>query len=35
MYFPEELCTKVTGKPLSPEPFLRYIEEKYTSVYKL
>jgi carboxypeptidase Taq len=35
MYFPEELCKKVTGKPLSPDPFLRYIEEKYASVYKL
>lgn len=35
MYFPEELCRKVTGKELSPKPFLRYIEEKYTTVYRL
>lgn len=35
MYFPEELCEKVTGAKLSPEPFLRYIQEKYSTVYRL
>ncbi|MCS7217098.1 MAG: carboxypeptidase M32 [Candidatus Bipolaricaulota bacterium] len=35
MYFPEELCQKVTGEKLSPEPFLRYLREKYALVYRL
>jgi carboxypeptidase Taq len=35
MYFPGELCEKVTGKKLSPEPFLQYIQEKYSAVYGL
>lgn len=35
MYFPEELCEKVTGEKLSAEPFLRYIQEKYAQVYRL
>lgn len=35
MYFPEELCEKVTGKNPSPAPFLRYLEEKYAAVYRL
>lgn len=35
MYFPAELCQKVTGQKLSPEPFLRYIRAKYSAVYRL
>lgn len=35
MYFPEELCVKVTGAKLSPDPFLRYLREKYSTVYRL
>ncbi|MGC9018634.1 MAG: carboxypeptidase M32 [Candidatus Bipolaricaulaceae bacterium] len=35
MYFPEELCEKVTGEKLSAEPFLRYLREKYAQVYRL
>lgn len=29
------LCEKVTGKPLSPQYFQEYLEEKYSSIYKL
>jgi len=35
MYFPAELCEKVTGAKLSSEPFLRYIRKKYSLVYQL
>ena len=31
----EELVQKVTGHPLSAEPFLQYIETKYTEIYNL
>ncbi len=34
-YFPEELCQRVTGEPLSAKPFLRYLQEKYALVYRL
>ena len=32
---PERLAERVTGTGLSPEPFLRYIEEKYAHLYHL
>jgi carboxypeptidase Taq len=32
---PPELLQKVTGKSLSADPFLNYIEEKYTNVYSI
>ncbi|MFN3346978.1 MAG: carboxypeptidase M32, partial [Candidatus Bipolaricaulaceae bacterium] len=35
MYAPEELCQRVTGENLSPAAFLRYLEEKYSQVYRL
>ncbi len=30
---PEELCRRATGAPLSPEPFLSYLEAKLRAVY--
>jgi len=35
MYQPAELIKIVTGKPLSHEPFIRYVKEKYSKVYGL
>ncbi|MCX7750249.1 MAG: carboxypeptidase M32 [Candidatus Bipolaricaulota bacterium] len=35
VYLPEELCRRVTGEGLSPEPFLRYVRRKYGEVYGL
>jgi carboxypeptidase Taq len=32
---PSQLIVKATGKELSAEPFLRYIEKKYTELYEL
>ncbi|MDR2211430.1 MAG: carboxypeptidase M32 [Spirochaetaceae bacterium] len=32
---PSRLLLKITGKELSAEPFLRYIERKYTELYEL
>lgn len=34
-YTPEELCQKVTGKPLSEVPFVDYLKKKYTKLYHL
>jgi carboxypeptidase Taq len=34
-YDPQELVVRVTGSPIDPEPYLRYLEEKYTSVYEI
>ena len=33
MYQPQELVTRITGGPIDPEPYLRYLEGKYTAVY--
>jgi carboxypeptidase Taq len=35
LYFPKELCEKVTGEELNPKYFLQYIKEKYTKLYKI
>jgi len=35
MYTPQELVQKVTGKPLSEEPFVRYLEHKFGALYHL
>jgi len=35
MYEPAELIKLITGEPLSHEPFVRYIKEKYSKVYGL
>ena len=32
-YLPGELCARVTGKPLSSEPFLRYLSDKLLPLY--
>lgn len=34
-YIPEDLCKKVTGKPLSEKPFISYLEQKYKGIYHL
>jgi carboxypeptidase Taq len=34
-YLPEELCRRVTGKPLSAEPLLRHLEGKLLPLYGL
>lgn len=34
-YPPSELIVRATGKPLSPEPFIRYATEKFTKIYDL
>jgi carboxypeptidase Taq len=35
MFTPEHLCQRITGAPLDPEPFLRYVEQKYAEIYGL
>jgi carboxypeptidase Taq len=35
MFTPDHLVQRVTGKSLSPEPFLTYLERKYGELYKL
>ena len=35
IYTPEELVKKVTGEEISTKYFLRYLEEKYKSIYKI
>ena len=32
---PDELLTAVTGSPLSPKPFLKYLRDKYAKLYEL
>jgi len=34
-YDPSELIERATGKPPSPEPFLNYVEQKYSELYGL
>ncbi len=34
-YPPKELMQKVTGKPLSEQPYIDYLEEKYRSLYNI
>lgn len=34
-YRAAELVKKVTGKPLSPDPYLSYLKAKYSEIYKL
>jgi carboxypeptidase Taq len=33
LYEPAELIKKITGKKLDAEPYLEYLEEKYSSLY--
>ena len=35
LYRPADLLMHVTGKAPDPEPFLNYIEEKFTRLYQL
>ena len=35
IYEPHELIDRITGGPLSPEPFLTYVTEKYSEIYRL
>jgi carboxypeptidase Taq len=35
MFTAEHLMQRVTGRPLSPEPFLVYLEKKYGELYAL
>lgn len=35
LYIPEDLCKKVTGKPLTEKPYLSYLERKYLPLYHL
>jgi len=35
MFTAEHLMQRVTGGPLSPEPFLKYLEKKYGELYRL
>ena len=34
-YEPQELVQKVTGSKISPEPYIRYLEDKFGSIYGL
>ncbi|MBK8100486.1 MAG: carboxypeptidase M32 [Planctomycetes bacterium] len=34
-YPPAELCVRATGSPLSAEPFLAYLDRKFTAVYQV
>jgi carboxypeptidase Taq len=34
-YLPGELCERVTGKPLSEEPYIKYLTQKYKKLYHL
>lgn len=34
-YDPEDLIKAISGKPLSPDPFMNYLEKKYKEIYKL
>ncbi|MFO0770132.1 MAG: carboxypeptidase M32 [Nitrospiraceae bacterium] len=35
MFTPTHLCQRITGTSLDPEPFLRYVERKYSELYRL
>ncbi len=34
-YTAEDLCTQLTGRPLSPEPFLEYAARKFEDIYRM
>jgi carboxypeptidase Taq len=34
-YSPAELCERVTGQPLSPEPLMRHLSAKFRPLYGL
>ncbi len=35
LYWPKEICQKVTGEDLNPKYFLNYIKDKYSQIYNL
>jgi carboxypeptidase Taq len=35
LYTPQELVVRVTGEPLNPQHFIRYLKTKYAALYKL
>lgn len=34
-YEPQELCRKITGSPIDPQPYIRYLQKKFSAVYGL
>ncbi len=34
-YEPQELVKRVTGSPINPEPYVRYLKSKYSDIYSL
>ena len=32
-YSPEQLCERITGKPISSDPLMRYLEGKFRPLY--
>jgi carboxypeptidase Taq len=34
-YDPMKLVRRVTGSPITPEPYVRYLTEKYSEIYGL
>jgi len=34
-YDPQDLVQRVTGSKITPEPYIRYLTEKYTDIYGL
>ncbi len=34
-YEPQELVMRVTGSKIDPDPYVRYLTEKYTEIYNL
>jgi len=34
-FTPKELVQKVTGKPLTPDPFMKYVRKKYSLIYDI
>jgi carboxypeptidase Taq len=35
MFPPSRLAERITGSPVRPEPFLRYLDDKYREIYRL
>jgi len=34
-YDPQDLVQKITGSRINPEPYMRYLEQKYSQIYQL
>ena len=35
LYEPSDLIKKATGKDFTPEPFLNYLDEKFSDIYEI